>query len=459
MIARNGGRTGGRRTPWRSVIAVTALALLLASCAAHTSSMGNGPSAAPTSPVVTSSPSKSHTGPTPSVTPATWRMLPQAPIAGMRPGSPAQAVWDGTEMLIVTSRWTPDKRSCMEVGVAYNPATDSWRSLPQMPHTGDCGDPLMTDRAVWTGKELLLWGTANAAFNPETNRWRRLPDPPTGTGGPAFAVWTGRQMIGWGGGGGDLLLNDGAAYTPATNTWKLLPRAPLQGRGRRDAAGVWTGTEMIVAGGFAPTSRGQRVFSDAAAYDPRTNTWRTLVSMPVAEWSGSAVWGRPRGVDRAGHPSGYAGPRRADAAGPRVRPPREPLALARTDGVPEGGKCPRLDGPPAHRVGRVPRVPTATRRDLRPGVGHLDTDAGVAAPRPVWRARSLDRIEPDRLGWPGRSELGLVLRWRSVHARVRIVATIRAMARRGSKGPLEPGTRDRCTGRLPLGCLNQKRRE
>jgi N-acetylneuraminic acid mutarotase len=148
----------------------------------------------------------------------------------------------------------------------------------------------MTDRAVWTGKELLLWGTANAAFNPETNRWRRLPDPPTGTGGPAFAVWTGRQMIGWGGGGGDLLLNDGAAYTPATNTWKLLPRAPLQGRGRRDAAGVWTGTEMIVAGGFAPTSRGQRVFSDAAAYDPRTNTWRTLVSMPVAEWSGSAVW-------------------------------------------------------------------------------------------------------------------------------------------------------------------------
>lgn len=290
MIARNGGRTGGRRTPWRCVIAVTTLSLLLASCAAGTSPTVHGPSAAPSSPVATSSPSKSHTGPPPSVTPASWRMLPQAPIA-LRRGAPAEAVWDGTEILVVSSRWAPDKRFCMEVGAAYDPAAESWRLLPSMPHTGDCWDPLMTDRAVWTGQELLVWGTANAAFNPVTNHWRRLPKPPTGTGGPAFAVWTGRQMIGWGGGGGDLLLNDGAAYTPSTDTWKMLPPAPLQGQGRVDVAGVWTGTEMIVVGGVAPSNRGERVFSDAAAYAPLTNTWRRLASMPMGEWGGSAVWG------------------------------------------------------------------------------------------------------------------------------------------------------------------------
>ena len=287
MIAHNGGRTGGRRAPRRSFIAVTALVLLLASCAAHTPS--TGPSAAPSSPAVTGSPSTSHTA-TPPVTPASWRILPQAPIVSTPPGSQAQAVWDGTEMLIVTSRWAPDKRSCMEVGAAYDPASDTWRSLPSMPHTGDCGNPLMTDRAVWTGKELLLWGTANAAFDPATNQWRRLPQPPTGFGGPAFAVWTGRQMIGWGGGGGDLAFNDGAAYTPATNTWRMLPPAPLQGHGRHGVAGVWTGTEVVVAGGVAATRRGQRVFSDAAAYAPRTNTWRSLASMPVGGWDGSAVW-------------------------------------------------------------------------------------------------------------------------------------------------------------------------
>jgi N-acetylneuraminic acid mutarotase len=178
----------------------------------------------------------------------------------------------------------------MEVGVAYDPGTDTWRSLPSMPDRGACGDPLMTDRAVWTGKELLLWGSANAAFNPVSNRWRRLPDPPTGTGGPAFAVWTGRQMIGWGGGGGDLLFNDGAAYTPATNSWKMLPPAPLAGHGRQGTAGVWTGTEVIVAGGLAPTARGQRVFSDAAAYNPRTHTWRKLAPMPAGGWDASGVW-------------------------------------------------------------------------------------------------------------------------------------------------------------------------
>jgi galactose oxidase-like protein len=223
-------------------------------------------------------------------TPATWRLLPYAPLSGVRLGFPTQAVWDGHEMLLVTSRWDADRSSCNEVGVAYDPSTDGWRSLPTMPHTGACADPLTTDMAVWTGKELLLWGVADAAFNPATNRWRALPDPPTGWGGPAFAVWTGHQMIGWGGGGGDLLLHDGAAYTPATNSWRKLPPAPLSGSGRRGIAGVWTGREVIVAGGIAPSNRGERVYPDAAAYDPRSNTWRRLAPMPVAEWGANALW-------------------------------------------------------------------------------------------------------------------------------------------------------------------------
>jgi N-acetylneuraminic acid mutarotase len=290
MVARNAGRPHGRRRSRRAAIAATALALLLAGCAAGTSSTVDRPSAVPPSSVGATTPSASHAAATPSVTPASWRMLPQGPSLGIHNGVPTQAVWDGTEMLIVSSRWAPNKRSCMEVGAAYNPSSDSWRRLPSMPHTGACGEPLMLDRAVWTGEEMLLWGVANAAFDPATNRWRRLPDPPTGTGGPAFAVWTGRQMIGWGGGGGDLLLNDGAAYTPATNTWRMLPPAPLAGHGRHDVVGVWTGSEVIVAGGWAPTRRGQRTFSDAAAYDPRTHAWRTLASMPVAESGASAVW-------------------------------------------------------------------------------------------------------------------------------------------------------------------------
>jgi hypothetical protein len=183
------------------------------------------------------------------------------------------------------------RSSCQEIGAAYDPAKDSWRTVPSLQKVPGCLDPLTTDMAVWTGKELLLWGETDAAFNPVTNRWRRLPDPPTGWGGPSVAVWTGRQMIGWGGGGGDLVLGDGAAYTPATNSWKLLPPAPLS---PRHTSGVWTGKELIIAGGFAPTDRGERFFADAAAYNPATETWRKLSPMPVARdapaiWDGSEV--------------------------------------------------------------------------------------------------------------------------------------------------------------------------
>jgi N-acetylneuraminic acid mutarotase len=176
-----------------------------------------------------------------------------------------------------------------EVGAAYDPATNRWRTLP--PWHGAPGglDPLTSDAAVWTGTEMLLWGVTNAAFNPVTNRWRELPEPPTGFGGPSVAVWTGRQMIGWGGGGGDLQLNDGTAYTPATNSWKMLPPAPLSGSGRH-TTGVWTGSELIIAGGYEARSRGPRLARDAAAYDPSTNSWRKLAPMPVAADATSAVW-------------------------------------------------------------------------------------------------------------------------------------------------------------------------
>jgi N-acetylneuraminic acid mutarotase len=219
-------------------------------------------------------------------------MLPSAPgaiSASVLVGfdSAVIAVWDGREMLIVGKKRAAAPTYCKEIGAAYAPATNTWRTLPAYDGAGGCLDPITWDRGVWTGKELLLWGTTNAAFNPSTNAWRALPDPPT-WGDPAFAVWTGRQMIGWGGGGGDLLIDEGAAYTPSTNTWKRLPPAPLAGDGRL-TTGVWTGSEVIVVGGEAAGRRSERFYADVAAYDPRTNQWRRLAPMPVG-LSGTAVW-------------------------------------------------------------------------------------------------------------------------------------------------------------------------
>ena len=69
------------------------------------------------------------------------------------------------------------------------------------------------------------------------------------------AVWTGSEMIVWGGYGcdGNCLLNTGGRYNPSTDSWTATStnNAPS---GRVYHTAVWTGTEMIVWGGLMPVT-------------------------------------------------------------------------------------------------------------------------------------------------------------------------------------------------------------
>ncbi len=259
-------------------VLVTILAVAMSGCSGRTGSGAKSPS-------VSTTPSSAATGSgTPSVnppTPATWRTIATAP----RWSDPETSVWDGTEVLSFGVQSLNGPPYCRYVATAYNHATDTWRMLPPAPGPEGCYEG--GDRAVWTGTEVLLWGVTNTAYNPTTNHWRHLPDPPAGAGGPSVAVWTGTQMIGWGGGccgGAD---GDGAAYTPRTNSWRLLPPSPLA---PRHAMGTWTGTEMILAGGAGPDTDPPTIYKDAAAYDPRSRTWRQLAPMPASRIDGTMVW-------------------------------------------------------------------------------------------------------------------------------------------------------------------------
>ena len=62
-------------------------------------------------------------------------------------------------------------------------------------------------------------------------------------------------MIIWGGLQGSLRLNSGGQYDPASNAWTATatPAAPT---GRFLHTAVWTGTKMIVWGGFDGTNSG-----------------------------------------------------------------------------------------------------------------------------------------------------------------------------------------------------------
>lgn len=195
-----------------------------------------------------------------------WRTIADAPdpIAAGR-----TTVWTGSEMIVTGVNPGSDGTfiDSSEVAEAYDPRTDSWRRLPAGPKTQN----YCPRSAVWTGKEMLVWGCELTAFDPKTNEWQRLPDAPTRHG---IVAWTGRELVGWGGGCCGDVSDDGSAYDPATNTWRKIAPAPVSGQ--QSPVGAWTGRELVVFNGRSP--EGTPV--GGAAYNPRTDTWRRIPPHP-----------------------------------------------------------------------------------------------------------------------------------------------------------------------------------
>ncbi len=139
-------------------------------------------------------------------------------------------------------------------GAVYDSTTLTWTPVSTV------GAPTARQwvEAVWTGSKILIFGGCLPynnefhSYDPATNTWARLSsvNAPSARCGNK-AVWTGTKMIVHGGGAGGNpgpQFNDGGIYDPATNTW-----APLSTVGspvRSEHSAVWTGTEMLVWGGY-----------------------------------------------------------------------------------------------------------------------------------------------------------------------------------------------------------------
>ena len=210
------------------------------------------------------------------------------------------AVWTGTEMIVWGGLGNPGK---LKTGGRYNPITDSWVATT----TNGAPTKRWFQSAVWTGTEMIVWGGEDAAtnrevktggrYNPSTDSWlttatRQAPD------GRVYhsTVWTGSEMIVWGGYRDATSLNTGGRYKPSTDSWvaTTITGAPDQ---RYWHTAVWTGTEMIVWGGASEIA----IFNDGAKYNPGTNSWvaTTISGAPdrrayhTAVWTGTEmiVWG------------------------------------------------------------------------------------------------------------------------------------------------------------------------
>ena len=196
---------------------------------------------------------------------------------------------------------------------AWTPA-GSWDVLVEIPQSDTCEGCGYSETAVWTGREILMWGggfsygardpaAGGAAFDPRRGALRRLPRAPIEAPWWHTAIWTGDEMIVWGGACGRHECRQGAAYDPETDEWTVLAKAPMPGYAH---SVVWTGSEMIVWGGSddheAEGSLGspRTYLSGGAAYDPGSDTWRIVAAAPLeprgwhsAAWTGREmiVWG------------------------------------------------------------------------------------------------------------------------------------------------------------------------
>ncbi len=168
------------------------------------------------------------------------------------------------------------------LGSATALADDHWSVLARSPLGTRYGPVFM-----WDGQELLEIGgkaagpyrgapqDSGAAYDPTLRRWRGLAAVPAIVQ-PVYAasVWTGHELIVAGGAASSHQAGIGCCvaglYNPATDRWSVTPKAPVDQLEQPTA--VWDGTSVILAGLH---DNGQRQL-EIASYDPASDTWARL---------------------------------------------------------------------------------------------------------------------------------------------------------------------------------------
>ena len=238
--------------------------------------------------------------------PATDRWTKKAPMP--RPAHHA-ALAAANGKIYVIGGFVAPQNTAVPVGGAwepidnaweYDPAADSWKSLPPLPGkrgsavaaeaggkiyviggattTAGAKDPFFT----FFGPSQVL-GT-NDVYDPATNKWesRRPMSVPRNH---AFGgVVNGKiYVIGGRTGHGFILSATNTdvveEYNPINDSWSV-PRERMP-TARSGGASGFDGRRIYVAGGEVTTKDLVGAFKSVEAYEPATNSWTTLPSMPM----------------------------------------------------------------------------------------------------------------------------------------------------------------------------------
>jgi hypothetical protein len=256
----------------------------------------------------------------------TWTPVADAPLDGRLNHV---AVWTGEEMIVWGGQGafgplhdsgggpSLEGVGAYGDGARYDPSTDAWTMVA----TDGAPIPRAHAGAVWTGEEMIVWGGAyyefptegtlpdGARYRPADDTWSPMAAYLEDRAVPAM-IWTGREVIVWGGASigpspipnGYLFRGDGALYDPATDMWTPMasPGAPQA----RVPYAVWTGSALVVWGGWAP---GQACCHDpvggGASYDSYQDAWAPFAGgfEPEPRYLATAVWTGTEMVVWGGH--------------------------------------------------------------------------------------------------------------------------------------------------------------
>ena len=183
----------------------------------------------------------------------------------------------------------------------YDPATDNYRAIAPIPvkrcsaHAEEVGGKIY----LIGGLEPLEDGTGtrvtgrNDVYDPATNTWTSRSPMPTSRNHAFSGVVNGKiYVIGGRIGAGNIPATSNVdvveEYDPATNKWggiKLRMPTPRSGGG----AATYNG-RIYVGGGELQNQQLSAAFRALEAYDPATNTWEVLPSMPSSRHGNAAAF-------------------------------------------------------------------------------------------------------------------------------------------------------------------------
>ena len=130
----------------------------------------------------------------------TWQpiSLIDAPLVQSDPA----VVWTGQEMIIYGGIRRGSGQTAIYAGARYNPKTDQWTPIYN-------SSLVATTQAVWTGQEVIFFGVGQfdaanglraAKYDPTSNVWYNLSYRACQPGQMSFgrSVWTGNEILTWG---------------------------------------------------------------------------------------------------------------------------------------------------------------------------------------------------------------------------------------------------------------------